>query len=56
MKRTFRGAEYEITVSNPAKLAKDCTLEIEVDGKSIDGNIVPAFADGKTHTVKVIVK
>ena len=56
MKRTFRGAEYEITVSNPAKLAKDYTLEIAVDGKSIDGNIVPAFADGKTHTVKVIVK
>ena len=56
MKRSFRGAEYDITVSNPSKLAKNYTLEITVDGKKLDGNIVPSFADGKTHSVAVIVK
>ena len=56
MKRSFRGAEYDITVSNPSRLAKNYTLEITVDGKKLDGNIVPSFADGKTHTVCVTVK
>jgi cellobiose phosphorylase len=55
MKRSFRGAEYEVSVSNPEKKAKDYTLEITVDGKAIEGNIIPAF-DGGKHIVNVIVK
>ena len=55
MKRSFRGAEYEISVSNPDGKAKDYTLEITVDGKKLNGNIVPSFGNGK-HTVSVTVK
>ena len=56
MKREFRGATYEIEISNPQKKYKAENMEITVDGKALEGNIVPDFKDGKTHTVKVIVK
>ena len=55
MKRVFRGAEYEITVSNPQKKAKDYTVSLVVDGKAIEGNLVPDFRTG-THTVEVVIK
>lgn len=50
VKRIFRGAEFDITVKNPAGVCKG-VKQITVDGKAIDGNIVP-FAEGK-HTVEV---
>ena len=56
MKREFRGATYEIEISNPEKKYKNVTVLVSVDGKAIDGNIVPSFADGKTHKVTVNVK
>ena len=56
MKREFRGATYEIEISNPEKKYKDFTVSVTVDGKAIDGNIVPSFGDGKTHKVTVTVK
>ncbi|MBQ8163862.1 MAG: hypothetical protein IJZ93_05830 [Clostridia bacterium] len=56
MHRTFRGAEYDVVISNPEKKAKDYTLDITVDGSKLDGNIIPAFSDGKTHSVEIIVK
>ena len=31
------------------------TAKINVDGKEISGNVVPAFSDGKTHAVKVVM-
>ena len=55
MTRAFRGATYEIEISNPQKKAKDYTLDITVDGETITGNIVPAKCCG-THKVMVTVK
>ena len=56
MKREFRGATYEIEINNPEKKYKNVTVEVTVDGAKIEGNIVPSFADGKTHKVTVNVK
>ena len=55
MTRQFRGAAYEIEINNPQKKYKDVQVEVTVDGKAIEGNIVPAFANG-THKVVVNVK
>jgi cellobiose phosphorylase len=55
MTRTFRGAEYEITINNPEKKAKGYEIELIVDGKAVSGNVVPDFKSGK-HTVAVNVK
>jgi len=55
MKRTFRGATYNIEIVNSDVKYKNAEVEVTVDGKAIDGNIIPAFADGE-HDVKVIVK
>ena len=52
VKRIFRGAEFDITVKNPAGVCKG-VKQITVDGQPIEGNIVP-FAEGK-HTVEVIM-
>ena len=54
--REFRGATYEISISNPDGKFKADATQITVDGKAIDGNIVPDFKDGKTHKVVVTVK
>ena len=56
MKREFRGATYEIEINNPLKKYKNVSVSVSVDGEAIDGNIVPSFADGKTHKVTVNVK
>lgn len=46
--RTYRNAVYDITLIQNAYNGK---ISLTVDGKAIDGDIVPAFEDGKTHTV-----
>jgi cellobiose phosphorylase len=55
MKRSFRGATYNITIENPDVKYKDMTVSVVVDGKAIDGNVIPAFADGE-HNVTVTIK
>lgn len=52
VKREFRGARYEIEVSNP-KGAGMGVGSLLVDGREVAGNIVPAHGDGRTHHVKV---
>lgn len=52
VKRRFRGAEYHITVKNPNGKQKGIT-QLSVDGKRIEGNIIP-YSEG-THTVEVIM-
>ncbi len=52
--REFRGATYNVVVTNPDHVCKGVRL-VQVDGESIQGNIVPAFADGKAHAVDVIM-
>lgn len=54
VERHFRDADYVITVLNPDGVCKGVSVT-EVDGSKIDGNIVPAFSDGKEHKVKVIM-
>jgi len=53
--RPFRGAIYEINVSNPNKVSMGVKL-MRVDGKIVKGNVLPSLADGKTHTVKVVLE
>ena len=52
--RTFRGAKYTIEVANPKGVSFGVKSMV-VDGKPIQGNVVPAYADGKTHDVKVVL-
>ncbi len=53
IRRTFRGAVYEIDIDNTAG---KCTgvSSITVDGEKIEGNILPLF-DGGVHDVKVVI-
>ncbi|HKK43482.1 MAG TPA: hypothetical protein VJ963_13790 [Bacteroidales bacterium] len=52
--RKFRGSTYNIEVDNPGSVSKGIA-ELRVDGKLLDGNIVPVFNDGGNHSVKVIL-
>ncbi len=52
--RQFRGATYDIKVSNPNHISKGIK-SVVVDGNAIEGNIIPSFGDGKTHTVEVVM-
>nr|WP_320120447.1 glycosyl transferase [uncultured Marinifilum sp.] len=51
--RQFRRASYIIQISNPKGINKG-VKSMEVDGKIIDGNIIPLFNTG-THQVKIIL-
>jgi len=50
--RRFRGAIYNITVSNPASISKGI-LSVSVDGKAIDGQLVPIATPGSIVEVQV---
>ncbi len=52
--RKFRGATYNITVKNPDHVNKG-VKSLTVDGKSVDGKVVPVFSDGAEHTVEVVM-
>lgn len=51
--RKFRGATYNIEVLNPNGKNSGIT-EVKVDGKVIEGNLLPLFAEG-THDVIVLL-
>ena len=48
MKRAFRGSVYRITVRAGGR-----HREVLVDGRPRKSNVIPAFADGREHTVLV---
>ena len=50
--RRFRGATYDIAINNPDHVCKGVKAVV-VDGQAIEGNVLPVFADGKTHEVVV---
>lgn len=52
--RKFRGATYQIEIRNPDGKSKG-VKEIIIDGKAQNSNLVPAFGDGKEHSVTVIL-
>ena len=52
--RKFRGDIYEIKVTNPNHVCKG-VKSMTVDGKAVDGNVIPVIGDGNTHTVEVVM-
>ncbi len=48
--REFRGDVFEVEVKNPNHVSKG-VKSLVVDGKEVEGNVIPMFNDGKTHTV-----
>ena len=52
--RKFRGATYEISVKNPSKVSKG-VKQVTIDGKAIEGTVIPIQAAGKTYKVEVIM-
>jgi cellobiose phosphorylase len=52
--RKFRGATYQIDVHNPRRVSKGVTL-VRVDGRAVEGSLLPAFGDGQTHGVEVVM-
>ncbi|MBR2281960.1 MAG: hypothetical protein IJ863_04990 [Spirochaetales bacterium] len=51
--RNFRGTEFSIRYNNPLKVERG-VKSISVDGKDIDGNIIPlSVCDGKKHFIEV---
>lgn len=51
--RKFRGAVYNIVVKNPKGVSKG-VVSVSVDGKEIEGNVLPVFAKG-SHKVEVLM-
>lgn len=52
--RKFRNATFEISITNPSHVSKGVKTLV-VDGKEIDGNVIPVFNDSKTHNVEVVM-
>jgi cellobiose phosphorylase len=50
--RPFRNATYHITVRNPSGVSQG-VKKITLDGKKIDGLVLPALGDGGEHQVRV---
>jgi cellobiose phosphorylase len=52
--RKFRGAVYEIEVENPHRVSGGIR-SVMVDGEAYHSSLLPVFADGKTHSVKIVM-
>jgi cellobiose phosphorylase len=52
--RKFRNATFEISVTNPNHVCKG-VKKLVLDGKEIEGNIIPVLDDGKVHNVEVVM-
>ncbi len=52
--RFFRGDVYDIEFKNPDHVSQGIK-SVTVDGKKIDGNVLPVFGDKKHHSVEVIM-
>ncbi|MBL8160371.1 MAG: glycosyl transferase family 36 [Anaerolineae bacterium] len=52
--RTFRDAVYAIEVENPQHVNSGIR-SVVVDGEPYTSNLIHTFADGKTHSVKVVM-
>ena len=52
--RQYRGAVYQIQVSNPNHVCKG-VVRIIVDGEEIGENVLPVFEDGEEHEVEVVM-
>ena len=54
MRRTFRGAHFQVTVENPEG-RQTGVKSVTLDGSPVEGNLLPVLDDGKTHEVKVMI-
>jgi cellobiose phosphorylase len=54
MVRNFRGARYEIEVKNPGHVSRG-VKEISVNGKRIDGQVLPLPKKGEVYRVSVVM-
>jgi len=54
IRRYFRSACYEITVSNPQHVQHGIK-SVEIDGQGLADNILPIYSDGSEHHVRVIL-
>lgn len=52
--RQYRGATYNITVKNPEHVCKG-VKSVTVDGKAVEGNVLPVAAAGSTVNVEVVM-
>lgn len=52
--RQFRGDTYVIQVANPNRVSRG-VKSLTVDGRRIDGCVVPVIGDGQTHRVEVVL-
>tara|TARA_R110001583_G_scaffold46314_3_gene145385 strand:- start:11144 stop:13579 length:2436 start_codon:yes stop_codon:yes gene_type:complete len=52
--RKFRGATYNIKVINENAVCKGVSKVI-INGKEQSSNVLPIFADGKTHIVEIVM-
>jgi cellobiose phosphorylase len=52
--RKFRNALYSIEVRNPGNVSKG-VKSVTVDGRALEGKVIPAFNDGQAHIVEVIM-
>ncbi len=52
--RKFRNSLYTIKVSNPERVNRGIK-SITVDGAKLVGQLIPAFPEGQTHTVDIIM-
>jgi cellobiose phosphorylase len=52
--RIFRDATYEISITNPNGVQKGIK-SVTVDGKAIEGNVLPVFEKGTMHMVEVVM-
>ncbi len=54
VRRPFRGDVYEVEIENPNGVEKG-VRELYVDGAPVQGNLVRAIGDGKTHKVRAVM-
>jgi cellobiose phosphorylase len=54
VRRTFRGAIYEIEVKNPGRVCKG-VKSVTVNGEAIQGNVIPLLGNDRVHHVEVIL-
>ncbi len=52
--RKFRNAWYVIDVKNPEHVSQGVS-SVMVDGRPLAAAVIPAFADGQTHSVEVVM-
>jgi cellobiose phosphorylase len=54
VRRVFRKAVYQIEFENPEHVCKG-VKSISVDGRVIEGTLVPILEEGKTHQISVVM-